>query len=74
MERIVAPLYRAFDAGVRPCPFPGETASPLPGLLTATWTGLPPAGDDGAYRHEDPLRHYVTVSPPALLGTLKAQS
>jgi hypothetical protein len=59
MERIVAPLYRAFDAGIRPCPFPGETASPLPGLLTATWTGLPPAGDDGL---TDTKIHYGITS------------
>src|SRR5947207_10729810 len=40
------PLYRASDAGLRPGPFPGRAASPLPGLLAATRTGLPPAGDD----------------------------
>src|SRR5215468_5442522 len=40
------PPYRAFDAGLRPGPFPGQTASLLPGLLAATRTGLPPAGDD----------------------------
>ena len=37
---------RAFDAGLRPGPFPGRAASLLPGLLAATRTGLPPAGDD----------------------------
>jgi hypothetical protein len=37
---------RAFDAGLRPRPFPGEAASLLPGLLAATRTGLPPASDD----------------------------
>ena len=37
---------RASDAGLRPRPFPGDTASLLPGLLAATRTGLPPAGDD----------------------------
>jgi hypothetical protein len=40
------PLYRALDAGLRPGPFPGRAASLLPGLLAATRTGLPPAGDD----------------------------
>ena len=40
-DRTVAPI-RAFDAGLRPV----QAASPLPGLLTATRTGLPPAGDD----------------------------
>jgi hypothetical protein len=37
---------RAFDAGLRPDPFPDRAASLLPGLLAATRTGLPPAGDD----------------------------
>ena len=50
-DRIVAPPCRAFDAGLRPGPFPDQTASLLPGLLAATRTGLPPAGDD-----ELPLR------------------
>ena len=45
-DRIVAPPYRAFDAGLRPGPFPDRAASLLPGLLAATRTGLPPAGDD----------------------------
>lgn len=37
---------RAFDTGPRPRPFPDETASLLPGLLTTTRTGLTPATDD----------------------------
>ena len=37
---------RAFDAGLRPGPFPDRAASLLPGLLAATRTGLTPAGDD----------------------------
>jgi len=45
-DRIVAPPNGAFDAGLRPGPFPGQTASLLPGLLAATRTGLSPAGDD----------------------------
>jgi hypothetical protein len=45
-DRIVAPPYRAFDARLRPGPFPDQAASLLPGLLAATRTGLPPAGDD----------------------------
>ena len=36
----------AFDAGLRPDPFPDRAASLLPGLLAATRTGLTPAGDD----------------------------
>jgi hypothetical protein len=35
----------AFDAGLRPGPFPNQAASLLPGSLT-TRTGLGPAGDD----------------------------
>jgi hypothetical protein len=34
------------EAGLRPDPFPDQAASLLPGLLTATRTGLTPAGDD----------------------------
>jgi hypothetical protein len=60
------PLYRAFDAGLRPRPFPGETASLLPGLLAATRAGLPPAGDDELTNSK--IRCYVTASPPTLLG------
>jgi hypothetical protein len=37
---------RALDAGLRAGPFPDRAASLLPGLLAATRTGLPPAGDD----------------------------
>ena len=36
----------AFDAGLRPGPFPDRAASLLPGLLAATRTGLAPAGDN----------------------------
>src|SRR3954463_3387860 len=45
-DRPVAPPCRAFDTGLRPGPFPDRAASLLPGLLAATRTGLPPAGDD----------------------------
>ncbi len=45
-DRIVAPPYRAFDAGLRPGPFPDRAASLLPGLLAATRTGLSPASGD----------------------------
>ena len=65
-DRIVAPPYRAFDAGLRPGPFPDQTASLLPGLLAATRTGLPPAGDDELTNSK--IGCYVTASPPALLG------
>jgi hypothetical protein len=45
-DRSVASPKRAFDAGLRPGPFPGQTASLLPGSLATTRTGLTPAGDD----------------------------
>lgn len=45
-DRSVAPPDRAFDAALRPRPFPTDAGSLLPGLLAATRTGLPPAGDD----------------------------
>jgi hypothetical protein len=44
-DRNVAP-DKGSGAGLRPGPFPGQAASPLPGFLAATRTGLPPAGDD----------------------------
>ena len=56
------PLYRASDAGLRPGPFPDRAASLLPGLLAATRTGLPPAGDDELTNSKihHGLRHGVT--------------
>jgi hypothetical protein len=46
-DRTVArPRTGVLDAGLRPRPFPDDTASLLPGLLTATRTGLAPASDD----------------------------
>jgi hypothetical protein len=56
------PLDRAFDAGLRPRPFPDQTASLLPGLLAATRTGLPPASDDELTnpKMHHGLRHDVT--------------
>jgi hypothetical protein len=45
-DRSLAPPKRAFDAGLRPDPFPDRAASLLPGLLAATRTGLTPVGDD----------------------------
>ena len=65
---------RAFDAGLRPGPFPGRAASLLPGLLAATRTGLPPAGDDELTNTKKTPWHYVTVSPPVLLGARKRLS
>ena len=45
-DRSVAPTNVAFDAGLRPGPFPDQTACLLPGSLATTRTGLTPAGDD----------------------------
>jgi hypothetical protein len=44
--QLLPSFERAFDAGLRPGPFPGQTASLLPGSLATTRTGLTPAGDD----------------------------
>jgi hypothetical protein len=45
-DRRFAPSNEASDTGLRPDPFPDQAASLLPGLLTATRTGLTPAGND----------------------------
>ena len=45
-DRSLAPPKGAFDAGLRRRAFPPDAASLLPGLLAATRTGLPPAGND----------------------------
>jgi hypothetical protein len=58
-DRSVAPPSRAFDAGLRPDPFPDQAASLLPGLLAATRTGLTPASDD-----ELTTKITYTRSPP----------
>ena len=52
----------AFDAGLRPGPLPGQAASLLPGLLAATRTGLPPAGDNELTNSK--IRCYITAPPP----------
>jgi len=70
-DRSVASPRGAFDAGLRPDPFPDRAASLLPGLLAATRTGLSPAGDDELTNSK--IRCYVTVSPAALLGPRKPQ-
>lgn len=64
-----SPSYRAYDAGLRPRPFPDETVGLLPGLLAATRTGLPPVSDDELTNNK--ISRYVTASPPALLGARK---
>src|SRR5664280_1147250 len=63
-DQLSCSLKRALDTGLRPGPFPTRAASLLPGLLTATRTGLTSASDD---EHE-PTDHPVTRSPPVPLG------
>src|SRR5664279_1956104 len=50
---------RAFDTGLRPGPFPTRAASLLPGLLTATRTGLTPASDDEHEQQITPSRGHL---------------
>src|SRR6476646_1122257 len=65
LGRLHFQVFRAFP-GLRPDPFPDRAASLLPGLLAATRTGLPPAGDDELYGHEDRLpRTHSHSSRPA---------
>jgi hypothetical protein len=66
-DRMVAPPYGALDAGLRPDPFPDRAASLLPGSLTITRTGLPPAGDDEHTKQV--LRHDIRF-PPWFQGAL----
>src|SRR5664280_442166 len=47
---------RALDTGLRPGPFPTRAASLLPGLLTATRTGLTPASDDEHEQRKHPAK------------------
>jgi hypothetical protein len=53
---------RAFDAELRPGPFPDRAASLLPGLLAATRTGLPPAGDDELPIRSRPLDNHLLIA------------
>jgi hypothetical protein len=69
-DRIVAPPCGAFDAGLRPGPFPGRAASLLPGLLAATRTGLPLQATTSLRTRRSTMA-YVTASPPAVLGARK---
>src|SRR5881628_1603192 len=61
-DRSVAPPTGAFDAGLRPGPFPDQTASLLPGLLAATRTGLTPAGDDELQTTTRPLDDHLLIT------------
>jgi hypothetical protein len=59
----------AFDAGLRPGPFPNRAASLLPGLLAATRTGLTPAGGGelmfgSGHLIAPPPKHWAQVAVP----------
>jgi hypothetical protein len=58
-DRSLAPPNGAFDAGLRPGPFPDQAASLLPGLLAATRTGLPPAGNDEQEQITMPISNHI---------------
>src|ERR1700760_4476820 len=68
-DRSVASPNGAFDAGLRPAPFPDRAASLLPGLLAATRTGLTPAGDD-----ELMLDQLINKHPPTLGALWRAHN
>src|SRR5882724_11406640 len=53
---------RAFDAGLRPDPFPDQAASLLPGLLAATRTGLTPASNDELQTKTRPLNDHLSIT------------
>jgi hypothetical protein len=61
-DRMIASPRGAFDAGLRPDPFPDQAASLLPGLLAATRTGLTPASDDELTNHQPPLYEATSSS------------
>src|SRR5436309_15710204 len=61
-DRSVASPIGAFDAGLRPGPFPDQAASLLPGLLAATRTGLTPAGDDELLIRSQPLDDHLLIT------------
>src|SRR6266496_5801105 len=61
-DRSVASPNGAFDAGLRPGPFPDRAASLLPGLLAATRTGLTPAGDDELLTRSQSLDDHLLIT------------
>src|SRR4051794_40202362 len=63
------PLTRAFDTGLRPRRLPHAPATLLPGLLTATRTGLTPASDD-----ELTTKDHLNTVPSSLLVARKRQA
>ena len=61
-DRMIASPRGAFDAGLRPGPFPDQAASLLPGLLAATRTGLTPASDDELQTRTSPLGDHLLIT------------
>ena len=61
-DRTFASPKGAFDAGLRPGPFPDRAASLLPGLLATTRTGLAPAGDDELVVVRSALSHHLQLT------------
>src|SRR6476661_1913193 len=61
-DRMIASPRGAFDAGLRPDPFPDQAASLLPGLLAATRTGLTPASDDELQTRTSPLGDHLLIT------------
>src|SRR6266576_1961724 len=59
------PLHRAFDAGLRPDPFPDRAASLLPGPLAVTRTGLAPASDEELTTRRSATQNHSLSSCPA---------
>src|SRR2546423_14125990 len=59
------PLHRAFDAGLRPDPFPDRAASLLPGPLAVTRTGLTPASDDELTTRRSATQNHSLSTCPA---------
>src|SRR5664279_2362583 len=61
-DRMIASPKGAFDAGLRPDPFPDQAASLLPGRLAATRTGLTPASDDELETRTSPQRDHLLIT------------
>jgi len=66
------PLAGILTLGSGPARFPAGPPACYRGLLAATRTGLPPAGDDELTNSK--IRCYITASPPALLGARIARA
>jgi len=74
-RQVAPPPCGAFDAGLRPDPFPDRAASLLPGSLATTRTGLTPAGNDELMLDQVNSTDHLQLwthnreSPPVAVGT-----